>query len=38
MRHALHWTDERTNTYGVLRTTVPANRRAELIWRSLIRA
>ncbi len=35
-RIVLHWTDERTNTYGVLRTFVHANRRPNIIWRDLL--
>jgi hypothetical protein len=35
-RSVLHWTDERTNTYGILRTSVHSNRRADLIWRTLL--
>ncbi len=35
MRAVLHWTDLRTNTYGILRTDVEANRRRFARWRAL---
>ena len=36
-RGVLHWTDERTNTYGILRTFVDDNRVRLRLWGKLVR-
>ena len=36
-RGVLHWTDERTNTYGIMRTLVDENRVRLRLWDELMR-